>query len=544
MFITSLSSGLFLPYDLGLLTCLSLCCIITVAVYRLYFHPLSKFPGPFWAHISAFPAYYHTLKKDRHVWLWCLQEKYGPNFRIAPNSVLINTPTGLKAIYTNNANVEKAEYYKVYPRHVGAVTTWNCIDKTVHARKRRVLNNAFSDKALRSAEPFIHENIDRWCELLEQKIGGRQWSKSLNMADWANYLVFDILGDLCFGKCFDMKEPSSNLRGVPGLMVSFLELMHPIAFSPFAGVFTWLKPRGLDRILAAAIPRSVKDWENFVQECFEDRVKVEEELQHIPKPESSVRKDFFHYLFQAADQETGVARYSRDELLGESESLIIAGSDTTAIGIAAAMFYLVHNPDVQATLVKEIYSAFSSFDEIRGNSKLHRCKYLRAFIHEVLRMSPPVAADLSREVSEGGIVVDDQFIPQGVRVSTAAYCLHHNENFFPEPFKFRPERWIVDENDKTGSSAGRVALAESCFCAFSIGPRGCVGKNLAYLEMCITIAKTLYRFEVRRDLSSNIGGGSQDAREGRRVADQYQLYDIFVAARDGPMVHFKRRSYT
>lgn len=48
-----------------------------VVIYRLYFHPLAKIPGPFWAKISGFPAYYHTQKRNRHVWLWTLQEKYG-----------------------------------------------------------------------------------------------------------------------------------------------------------------------------------------------------------------------------------------------------------------------------------------------------------------------------------------------------------------------------------------------------------------------------------------------------------------------------------
>ncbi|KAI8633278.1 cytochrome P450 [Xylariaceae sp. FL1651] len=534
-----------LPFlqGLGLLTLLCLSYFISVIVYRLYFHPLAKFPGPFWARISAIPAYYYTLKKDRHVWLLRLQQKYGPNFRITPNSVLLNTPTAFRAIYNKKANVQKAEYYKVYPRQVGETTTWNSVDKVEHARKRRVLNNAFSDKALRSAEPFLHQNIDRWCELLAQQIGIQQWSESLNMAEWANHLIFDILGDLCFGKSFHMKEPGNNLRHIPGLMVAFVQIMHPIAFSPFASLWVWLKPRGLNRLLATATPPAFKDWENFVRECFSERAKVEEELQLVPKPESSIRKDFFHYLFQAIDPDTGLAGYSRDELFGESENLIVAGADTTSTVVAAAIFYLVRNPDIQAKLAAEISSTFSSYDEIKSSPSLYECKYLRAFVQEVLRMNPPAPADMSREVSKGGMFMDDQFIPEGMRVSTAAYCMHYNEDYFPDPFKFCPERWIVDENDKTGSSAYRVALAESGFCAFSAGPRGCIGKNLAYMEMYIIIAKILYRFEVRRD-SSNLGGGSPSAVEGRRVVDQYQLYDIFVAVRDGPMVQFKKRVHS
>ncbi|KAJ4250327.1 hypothetical protein NW757_007160 [Fusarium falciforme] len=522
-----------------LVSSLALSYVASVVIYRLYFHPLVKYPGPFWARISAFPAYIHTQKKDRHIWFWQLQQQYGPSFRITPNSVLVNTPTGLKTIFNNKANVKKAEYYKAYPRNVHAMTTWNTIDKNVHARKRRVMNNAFSDKALRSCEPFIHENVDRWCELIVDEIGdGEKWSRSLNMARWADHLIFDILGDLCFGKSFGMKEPGSELRYVPELMTEFLGFLHPIAYSPFTALWVWLKPRGLNQLLAAAAPPALKNWQTFVEKCFAERARVQYSAE---KPEGGGRTDFFHYLFKAVDPETGKG-YSEDELFGESESLIIAGSDTTAITTAAAFFYLSRNPEVQQKLADEITSTFSSLDEIKSGPTLHSCKYLRAFIEETLRMSPPVPADLSREVQKGGIVVDGEYIPEGIKVSTVSYCMHHNPEYFPEPFKFQPERWIVDENGTTGASAERLALAQSAFMPFSAGPRGCVGKNLAYLEMNLVLAKIIYNFEIRRDPVSNLGGGSPEAIEGRRTVDQYQLYDIFVGIRDGPMVQLAKRT--
>jgi hypothetical protein len=46
-------------------------------VYRLVFHPLAKFPGPFWARLTVLPSWWHTRTGDRHVWLYSLQEKYG-----------------------------------------------------------------------------------------------------------------------------------------------------------------------------------------------------------------------------------------------------------------------------------------------------------------------------------------------------------------------------------------------------------------------------------------------------------------------------------
>lgn len=51
--------------------------VLAIVVYRLHFHPLSRYPGPFWARITSFPSYWHTLRQDRHIWLWRLQEEYG-----------------------------------------------------------------------------------------------------------------------------------------------------------------------------------------------------------------------------------------------------------------------------------------------------------------------------------------------------------------------------------------------------------------------------------------------------------------------------------
>ncbi|KAI1342844.1 cytochrome P450 [Xylariaceae sp. FL0016] len=530
-----------LPDMFPLLMTLAICYIVSVIVYRLFFHPLAKIPGPFWARLSGYPAFWYALKKERHVWLWDLQEKYGPTFRIAPNSVLVNTPSGFESIYGRDANVKKAAYYKASRCTLDALTTWNSTDKAIHARKRRGMNSTFSDKALRSAETFIHSNTDRWCDLLAQQAGPDEWSKSVNMARWADYLVFDILGDLCFGRSFNMKEPNSDLRHIPELMISFLTVVHPLCLSPFVTTWNWLKPGGLDRVLAAFTPPALKRWEVLVTSLISDRVRVEKESEKGGVPDSQVRRDFFHYLYQAKDPETGKPGYSQDELWAEIGSLIIAGADTTAITTAAFVFYLARNLDVQDRLAKEIRSKFATFDEIRGGPALASCQFLRATIKETLRMSPSVPSDLSREVLNGGLVIDGHFIPQGFTVGSAAYCMHLNKDIYPQPFEFNPERWIVDASDPT--SADRVALAESAYIPFSRGPRGCIGKNLAYPETSIVFAKLVYHFEIRQDpASGNLGGGKLDAIRGRRVADQYQLYDIFVSMRDGPIVKLRKRA--
>lgn len=154
----------------------------------------------------------------------------GPIFRYRPDSVLVNTPSGYRTLFGPTGNVKKGLYYRAWPSNANALSTWNSTDIEVHGRKRRVLNYAFSDKALRSAEPFLISNLDRWCEIIAKELPESGWSNSLNMADWVNYFIFDILGDFCFGKSFDMKEQESNLKYVPKLLAEFLKLMHPVGF--------------------------------------------------------------------------------------------------------------------------------------------------------------------------------------------------------------------------------------------------------------------------------------------------------------------------
>lgn len=273
-----------------------------------------------------------------------------------------------------------------------------------------------------------------------------------------------------------------------------------------------------------------------------ERTKVEEEAQ---SDDTKVRRDFFHYLFKAGDPENGGQRFSSAELWEELQLLVVAGADTTAIVLASTIFYVTRNADVSAKLSEEILSTFGSSSEIVAGPKLSSCKYLRAVIQEGLRMTPPVSTDLGREVQAGGVVVDGEYFPEGTHVTTCTWALSYNEEVFLEATKFRPGRWIVGE--KAGNSGAMVTresveLGEKALCAFSAGARGCIGKNLAWLEMSLVLAKVVYLFELRRDPHNNLGGGDAKGPPGRRNPDQYQLYDTFVGQRDGPLVQLKTRN--
>lgn len=77
MAFADMPGGLSYPNVLTLGTLFAIVYILITVVYRLYFHPLAKFPGPFWAKLSTFPAWWHSKNQDRHLWHLSLQEQYG-----------------------------------------------------------------------------------------------------------------------------------------------------------------------------------------------------------------------------------------------------------------------------------------------------------------------------------------------------------------------------------------------------------------------------------------------------------------------------------
>jgi cytochrome P450 len=248
------------------------------------------------------------------------------------------------------------------------------------------------------------------------------------------------------------------------------------------------------------------------------------------------RKDFFYYLLNAKDPETGKG-FSMDELWGESNLLIIAGSDTTSTALAGTFFYLVHNPTAMQKLCEEIREKFSDVEEIVTGPKLASCSFLRACIDETLRMTPPVAGVLPRQVLSGGLDIEGHHIPAGIDVGVPIYAIHHSPACFPRPFDYLPERWLHDPAANPLHS--RLPDAQAAFNPFSIGPRGCIGKGLAYVELTVTIARVLYSFDMRLAPGTDLGAGREDLEPGRNMSSEYQIMDVFASKKEGPILQVR-----
>lgn len=163
-----------------------------------------------------------------------------------------------------------------------------------------------------------------------------------------------------------------------------------------------------------------------------------------------------------------------------------AGSDTTAISLTHVVYYLLKNPEKLQRLREELDKHIDKDIIIPTYASVRGIAYLRACIDESLRLSPSVAFGLQRKTPPEGASVMGQWIPGDTSVSIPAYVAHRDPKIFPEPESFVPERWLKEEAKEI----------QKYFIAFSAGARGCIGRNITYIEQHVLLATLVRRYDL------------------------------------------------
>ena len=290
----------------------------------------------------------------------------------------------------------------------------------MHARYRRLLSHAFSDKALRAQEPLLQFYVS----LLMQKL--RELSEAnqpIIILDWLNYTTFDIISDLAFGSSFNCLQTGTYHPWVRMLFSHFkaLALISSVMYFPW-----------LFKALVYTLPKAVKqrriDHFNFAREKVHERMEAGSETG---------RPDFMSYVLRYGE---GISKSDgRDSsgrgwepekgmTLPEIEAtlaiIIVAGAETTATALTGIISYLItpkYASTVLRKLVEEVRGTFEREEDI-GAEEVGKLTYLNAVIEEGLRLCPPVPTGLPRIVPRGGDYVCGEWLPENV-----------NPNPFPIP---------------------------------------------------------------------------------------------------------------
>lgn len=175
--------------------------------------------------------------------------------------------------------------------------------------------------------------------------------------------------------------------------------------------------------------------------------------------------------------------------------LMTVATETTATLLSHISYLLAYHPEVQANLYKELVAICDPPGESSETTskfnyeKLTSCIYLDAVVSETLRLMPP-AITLDRMTNEDYYIEEyDVKVPKGTIVNLAFFGIHRDPDYWPEPEKFDPNRFMPER---------KADIVPGSYCPFGIGPRSCIGFRFALTEVKVAIAKLLMEFEFKR----------------------------------------------
>ncbi|KAK5997021.1 Cytochrome P450 monooxygenase dtxS2 [Cladobotryum mycophilum] len=455
---------------------------IAMIIHNVWFHPLSKFPGPTLMAAFYFPFLWHSyLKGDMARRAAELHRKYGSVVRVSPNHLAVDGDVAWPEVFAHKSG--KPEFGKV-PGFFFPGDHYSLIGapKEDHRRQRRQLSHAFSDAALKEQEETLYKYFDMFFAKLSQHADS---GTTINFVDWMNFTTFDIIGDLCLSDSFHCLDNNGY---------------HPWVHSIFQAIRGDSAQRFLDAYpILSYMSKFFKLSPEYEVAQRNRALGGKLAIERIARGETPGRRDFLSYMTRQT--RNGEAGLSQNEILATTPLVILAGSETTATAMSGLVFYLCSNPEVYQRLAKEVREAFAADEDINLVST-GKLEYLHACLEEVLRvypLLPRTPTTLSRCYScrtlcSRGRKFKNPTLPKTTIIHTYQWATFRNPKNFADANSFRPERWLPESHafyDAKFKNDNRAA-----FKPFSFGARDCIGKNLAYSELRVVTSKLLWRFDV------------------------------------------------
>ncbi|KAI8624022.1 isotrichodermin C-15 hydroxylase [Xylariaceae sp. FL1651] len=442
-------------------------------IYNIYFHPLRRFPGPLLRKASGLPwAIQHSIGVQAQR-TQELHDQYGPVVRIGPNHLSFTDAKAWKDIYghriggdTRSSEMAKSTEFVHSIRSIP--TSIISAGRDEHSLLRRALSNGFSDASMRQQEPEIVKYVDLLIKRLRQEC--EQGAKKLNIEAWYNWTTFDVVGSLVFGQSFKCLESVEYHPWIEFILKSVR----------MGGVIVAMSYVGLGE-LVQILPKMggfgvIGRLRGYTNQMVASRLAMEKS-----------REDLFEGLVKKQSE----WNMSFEKLSANALILVLAGSETTATTLSGATYLLLTHPDVLEKLKREVRSAFKDESEISINT-VGNLTYMLAILNEALRLYPPVTANLVRVVPKGGAQIAGHYVPEGTLVEVQQWSANHSKDNWVDPWEFKPERFLSSSEEALQAGNKLESLQ-----AFSTGPRNCIGRNLAYAEMRIILARIVFEFDLK-----------------------------------------------
>ncbi|XP_050223114.1 cytochrome P450 94B3 [Mercurialis annua] len=350
------------------------------------------------------------------------------------------------------------------------------VDGELWSTQRKLASHEFSTKSLREfVIKILQEEVEnRLIPLMEDAADN---DHVLDLQDVLRRFSLDIICRVSLGtelNCLDYSRP------IPPLVKAFDTASEISAMRGAAPVYAvWKTKRMFNMGIEKKLKESVKIVHDSVLEIVKNKkAKVLENDQEC---------DLLSRLLSAGHDDEII----RDMVI----SFIMAGRDTTSSAMTWLFWLLSENQNAEEMIVNEVETLLNDNGENKAIDfeLLKEMNVLKASLCESMRLYPPVVWD-SKHAAADDILPDGTFVRRGDRVTYFPYGMGRMEKLWgKDRFEFRPDRWF---DELTGSGILK-AVSPFKFPVFQAGPRVCLGKEMAFIQMKYVVATILRRFEIK-----------------------------------------------
>ncbi|KIA76001.1 cytochrome P450 [Aspergillus ustus] len=458
----------YVAYNLGL------------GVYRVFFHPLARFPGPKYAALSRWhERYYDVYLGGKFIfWIEVQHRKYGPVVRIAPDELHFLDADLWETVFTKAGRVDK--YGWLSGRFGNDTSVLTTAPDSLHRVRRGALNPLFSRQRILGLQNVIRKKLNI---LIKQLENAKAAQAPIEIQRGFGAFSEDVIMQYSFKHDYD----SLSKEGwTPILHDSFVGVTifgnTALHFPLLPKIMNALPETWIERLnpLYGLIFRMQRD---FGQQIREAKASV--------TSRSKVEDDNSTVFSELIEGDLPDAEKADRRLQDEAQLVIAAGLVTTTWALSVGTFYLLSNPKVVARLRLELDEAIPGYDPANPTANLEwahleKLPYLTGVIKEAVRLSYSTASRNVRLLPKP-FEFNEWTIPARTPVSMTIPFLNHDEEIFPNSRSFIPERWLGSPRTKNGSPLERY------FVGFGKGTRSCLGLNLAWCELYLVFA-SLFRF--------------------------------------------------
>ncbi|KAF2871559.1 cytochrome P450 [Massariosphaeria phaeospora] len=443
---------------------------ICLTLYRLVLSPMAKFPGPKLAAASMWYEFYYDVIQHGQFYkeIERMHSIYGPIVRINPHEVHVRDPDWYNELYA--AGGRRRDKSGWFVGRSGGQSIFGTVHHDLHRLRRSALNPFFSKSSVAALEPLIQDKVNKLGHALSPHV---ESGTAIELHTAFIALTLDVISGYAFGNSFGLVEKPGFDSEWKTAISSMIE----------AGIsnrhLPWLADimMNLPDSVAATISPPVA----FFLKIQKDIRKVVEHTLASRSEESKSPRTIFQELRDSSlpPQEKTIER-----LMDEGLILVGAGGETTAQTLAGLTFHLLSNPDKLHKLTEELKQAIPDPQNPPSWQKLEQLPYLRATILEAHRVQAVITTRLIRIAPNEALQFREWTIPPNTPVSMSTHYMHLDANYFPEPYRFDPDRWL-----------GPAQGLEKYVIPFSRGTRACIGLHLASAELHLTVASLFRRFE-------------------------------------------------